>query len=132
MRKSFLIWAAILGASATALGAWGAHSLPQLVDEIQANSFKTGTTYQFYYTLALLAVVLVHAQLKNKFFVYAGYAFIVGILMFSGSIYLLSTKTLSGIAFPSIMGLITPFGGLTMILGWVFFLVGAMQYKKQI
>src|SRR5690606_35305134 len=131
MKKSFLIWAAVLGATATALGAWGAHSLPLLVDEVQANSFKTGTTYQFYYTFALLAVTLVHAKTKMKHFVTAGYAFIAGVLMFSGSIYLLSTKSLSGIAFPKMMGLITPIGGLIMIVGWIFFLLGAFQYKSE-
>lgn len=131
MRKSFLIWAAILGASATALGAWGAHSLPQLVDEIQANSFKTGTTYQFYYTFALLATTIIYAKTKSRHFVRAGYAFILGVLLFSGSIYLLSTKSLSGIAFPKMMGMITPLGGLTMIVGWVFFLLGAFQYQSE-
>lgn len=131
MKKSFLIWAALFGAMATALGAWGAHSLPQLVDEVQANSFKTGTTYQFYYTFALLGATIIYAKTKNRHFLNAGYAFILGVLLFSGSIYLLSTKSLSGIAFPKMMGMITPLGGLTMIVGWVFFLLGAFQYQSE-
>lgn len=131
MKKSFLIWAGIFGATATGLGAWGAHALPQLVDEVQANSFKTGTTYQFYYTFAILLVAIVHSKLKSKEFAWAGNCFIAGVLLFSGSIYILSTKTLTEISLPSMVGLITPIGGLVMILGWLFFLLGALKYNKQ-
>ena len=124
MHKGFLITGSILGALAVALGAFGAHGLKKIVPAETISTFETGVKYQFYHCFALILVGMLAEKFSSAWISYAGYAFITGIILFSGSLYVLtllkatSTVGLNGI------GIITPFGGLFLIAGWLFLAVG--------
>ncbi|WP_205512533.1 DUF423 domain-containing protein [Longitalea arenae] len=127
MHKGFLLTAAILGALAVALGAFGAHGLKKIVPPETVTTFETGVRYQFYHVFALLAVAILFGSFPGKNLQYAGICFIVGIILFSGSLYVLTalqaTKTvgLRGI------GAITPIGGVFFIVGWIFLFLAILK-----
>src|SRR5215831_13860207 len=114
MHKGFLLSAALLGALAVAIGAFGAHSLKQHVSADTLNVFETGVRYQFYHVMALLAIAIVYARYPNRFMVYAGNCFILGIILFSGSLYALTIFRATDVNFEKI-GIVTPVGGLFFI-----------------
>lgn len=76
--------------------------------------FRTGVDYQFYHTFALLLVAALHTVMRSPYLHYAGYAFIIGIVLFSGSLY---AYALTGAKF---LVLLTPLGGLSFAAGWLF------------
>jgi len=119
MHKGFLRWAAFLGALSVALGAFGAHGLKKLVEPETVNSFETGVRYQFYHAIALFLVAILFEKSPTKLLRWAGYCFLIGILLFSGSLYLLTALKATDTVGLSGIGIITPFGGLFFILGWV-------------
>lgn len=125
MQKNILMLAALLAATAVMLGAFGAHGLKAKISPEQLQVFETGVKYQFYHALALL---LLGGALMNKYssslLTYAGFAFIVGIVLFSGSLYLLANKNWLGIENWHWLGPITPLGGLSFIIGWLLICVG--------
>ena len=114
MARLFLAIAAVLGALSVAGGAFGAHALKgQLTDSALA-SFETGVRYQMYHAIALLAVALLLKQSPEvSALSVAGWCFVAGVVLFSGSLYGLS---LGGI---KALGPVTPLGGLAFIVGWV-------------
>ena len=120
MRQRLYIFCCVSLAIAIGLGALGAHKLEELLTSDQLYAFKTGVFYQIVHAVALLAIANVIAQIKSKS-ARIGVGFLkVGPLLFSGSIYLLSTSDLLGIGGANkILGPITPIGGLLMISGWV-------------
>jgi uncharacterized membrane protein YgdD (TMEM256/DUF423 family) len=124
MHKNFLVTGAILGAVAVALGAFGAHSLKQIVSPETVNTFDTGVRYQVYHTLALLIVAILFERFPNKWIRWAGWAFISGIILFSGSLYILTALRATDTVGLDGIGIVTPFGGLAFILGWVFLCAG--------
>jgi uncharacterized membrane protein YgdD (TMEM256/DUF423 family) len=113
MLRGFLMLAAFFGFTGVALGAFAAHGLKQRLSPEYLEVFHTGVTYQLFHTLALLAVALLAVHLPGRLLGWAGVLFAVGILLFSGSLYAL---TLSGIGQ---LGIITPFGGLAFLVGWL-------------
>lgn len=128
MHKSFLQLAALLGALSVAMGAFGAHALKKIVPEATVNIFETGVRYQFYHVFALAAVAILFREFDNKWMLWSGYMFIVGIILFSGSLYFLTyikatDKSLNWV------GAITPIGGVAFIAGWIFLFIGL--YKTQ-
>lgn len=124
MHNGFLRTAAIMGLLAVVLGAFGAHGLKQVVPADALNTYETGVRYQFYHALALLATGILFEKFPSRFMRYAGICFITGIVLFSGSLYgltaILATETvgLRGI------GIVTPFGGLFFIAGWLCLFLG--------
>ena len=132
MHKSFLKIATLLGALAVILGAFGAHSLKQVVSENAVNTFETGVRYQFYHVIALLAAGLLYKDFANKWIRNAGRFFIIGIILFSGSLYVLTFFVALVKPASSWIGIITPFGGLAFILGWIFLFVGIKKRIKNI
>lgn len=114
----FLRLAALLGAFTVAIGAFGAHGLKPKLTEYQLSIFEKGVQYQFVHTLALLAVgLLLQQHPDNAWLQRAGWAFVIGIAFFSGSLYLLACRDL--LAFPvGWAGPVTPLGGLGFIAGW--------------
>ena len=130
MHKSFLKIATFLGALAVVLGAFGAHSLKQVVSDNAVNTFETGVRYQFYHVFALLATGLIYKDYTNKWITYAGKLFITGIILFSGSLYVLTFFVAPVKSSASWIGIVTPFGGLASILGWIFLFVGLKKEKK--
>ncbi len=115
--KNWIILAAILGALTAILGAIGAHTLRNVLDEVQLNSFATGVRYQMYHTLAIVATVLLSKQFNVNLKVPL-WLFIVGIILFSGSIYLLSTIPVHGLEGVKAIGMATPLGGLVLVAAW--------------
>lgn len=120
MHRGFIITAAVLGAMAVILGAFGAHWLKQMLPSESIATFETGVRYQFYHVFALLATGFLFDKYPGKMTRYAGYAFIAGILLFSGSLYLLTLFKATNTVGLTGLGIITPFGGLFFIAGWLF------------
>lgn len=112
---------AVLGALAVAIGAFGAHGLKAIVGPEQLVTFNTGVRYHFYHVLAMgLAVALSSLpSVSAKWLRRAITAWGVGILLFSGSLYLLTLSGQTGLP-SSVLGPITPVGGLFFMVGWVF------------
>jgi len=113
MAKLFITLASLSGMLAVTFGAFGAHALRSRLDEHTMSVFQTAVQYHFYHSLALLAVgVIALSQPQTALLRSSGYLFLVGIVVFSGSLYLLS---MSGLRW---LGAITPLGGLAFIAGW--------------
>lgn len=113
MLRGFLMLAAFFGFTGVALGAFAAHGLKNRLSPEYLTIFHTGVTYQLVHTLALFGVALLVTQIPGRLITWAGVSFAVGILLFSGSLYLLTTTGISK------LGIITPFGGLAFLIGWV-------------
>ena len=127
MHKGFLLTASILGALAVGLGAFGAHGLKKIVGPETVASFETAVRYQFYHVFALLAIAIVYEKYPGKWLRYAGNCFITGIILFSGSLYLLTAMKATGSVGISGIGIITPFGGLFFIAGWLLLFFGLLR-----
>lgn len=122
MAKLFIIIAAISAAVSVIMGAFGAHALKSRLDEKALNALHTGVEYQFYHALGLLMIGLLLLNTQAPAGVKTvGWLFIAGTILFSGSLYLL---TLTG---QKSFGIITPFGGMAFILGWLWL---AFSYLK--
>lgn len=118
MDKKIVLIAAIMGAVAIVLGAFGAHALKKVLNESQLNTFEVGVRYQMYHALFLLLVANInYIALKDKTIIM--YLVIVGILLFSGSIYFLSTSVITKVK-TSFLGPLTPIGGFFLIASWVY------------
>ncbi|MFT5078757.1 MAG: uncharacterized membrane protein YgdD (TMEM256/DUF423 family) [Planctomycetota bacterium] len=125
MNKKIVVTAAILAAITIAIGAFGAHGLKKLVDASSLASFETGVRYQMYHALALFVIGLtpsISEILKRRIF----WLFIGGIVLFSGSIYILSLQEvlLFSVKWSAFA---TPLGGLSFIIGWVWLAIGVFK-----
>ncbi len=129
MNKKLFTIACILGALTVILGAFGAHLLKEKLTAAQLVSYNTGISYQFYHVGAALLCCLFAEQFKIKGFNTAGWLFIVGIVCFSGSIYLLNTRELIGLTTYKWLGPITPIGGLFFIGGWLMMLFAGLKIE---
>lgn len=125
MKKSFLLWAGIFGLLAVVFGAMGAHALKGILSEAQLNSFETGVRYQMYHALLLLIISAVK-ELQSKAILYL---IVVGVFLFSFSIYLLNLRFEMGMEGLSILGPITPIGGILLISAWAIIIVKALRIK---
>jgi uncharacterized membrane protein YgdD (TMEM256/DUF423 family) len=113
MHKNFLLVAAILGFLGVAFGAFGAHGLRERLSPEMMAVFEIGVRYQMYHVFALLAVAAAIAHFgRARMLLAAGWSFITGVLIFSGSLYALA---LTG---TGMFGAITPIGGVGLLLGW--------------
>lgn len=122
MAKHFLLVAGFSGLVAVVLGAFGAHGLKGKVTPELLSAFQTGVQYQFYHTLALLAVALLLFRFPDLALLnWAGVAFVAGMLLFSGSLFAL---TFGG---PRWLGPVTPVGGLCFMVGWVLLCISAWR-----
>lgn len=111
---------AILGAIGVMFGAFGAHFLKSRLPAGDLETIKTGVLYLFIHTIAALLVCALSRQdPSSRFLKLAGIAFVTGVILFSGSLFMIGTSSLTG--FPtSFIGPVTPLGGLSFILGWLF------------
>lgn len=123
-----LITGAIFGGLAVILGAFGAHALKNLLETEALKTFETGVKYQIYHALFLIVVAnlpQLSVQAKSTVF----YLVVVGILLFSGSIYLLATNQLTAFDFKKI-GFITPIGGTLLIIAWGLLVFHLFNWKN--
>lgn len=122
--KTYISLASVFAAIAVILGAFGAHALKEKITLTQLQVFETGVKYQFYHALALLLIGILADKYSASTLTYAAWFFTAGILLFSGSLYLLSTIDINGLSgIKTILGPLTPIGGLCFILGWISLIV---------
>lgn len=127
--KNIATIGAFLLAVTIAIGAFGAHGLKEILDAPALNTFEVGVRYQMYHALGILILGIVPSiskNLKQKIF----WLFIIGILFFSGSIYLLSMNSILPFE-TSVIGFVTPLGGLLFIMGWFLLAYGLLTLKKR-
>lgn len=123
--RFFLAIGALLAGLAVAFGAFAAHGLKARLDDRALAIFETGARYQMYHALALLlvSVLISRAEVGQSWLTASGTAFLVGIALFSGSLYALS---LSGVKW---LGAVAPLGGVALIVGWACLAIAAWSYK---
>lgn len=127
MHKRFVVTGAVLGAIAVALGAFGAHGLKKIVPAETVQTFQTGVQYQMYHGLALLLTGLLYEKCSKRFVKTAGILFIIGVILFSGSLYILTAGKVTETTGMDKAGMITPLGGLAFIGGWLFLFLAAIR-----
>ncbi|EIK98538.1 hypothetical protein PMM47T1_00830 [Pseudomonas sp. M47T1] len=124
MLRQFLMLAAFFGFTGVGLGAFAAHGLKDRLSSEYLAVFHTGVNYQLIHALVLLAIAVLSVQLPSRLINAAGVMFCIGIVLFSGSLYLL---TLTGVR---VFGVITPFGGLAFLTGWACLGMAAWNLGK--
>lgn len=123
--RTTLITGSVFMALAVAFGAFGAHIVEGLLTPERFDVYKTGVDYHFYHALGLLILGAIATNIpENRWLSWSGYCFTAGILIFSGSLYLL-TLTDTGW-----LGAITPIGGVAFILGWIFLAMGVFAGRQ--
>jgi uncharacterized membrane protein YgdD (TMEM256/DUF423 family) len=131
MHRTYIKIATLIGALSVIMGAFGAHKLKEMLAPEVLSSFQTGVTYQFYHCFALLAVGILYKRYQNQWMEWAGRLFILGIILFSGSLYLLTaleaTKEIGLEGF----GVLTPLGGLLLVAGWISFFLAIPSNKAK-
>jgi len=127
MQKTILSLGASFAALAVILGAFGAHALKEKLAPDQLQVFETGVRYQIYHAFAIIIVAMLFDKLNPSMLNYSAYFFVAGIIFFSGSLYLLASKSILGIESWSFLGPITPLGGLCFIAGWVLLAVSVLK-----
>ncbi len=122
MRPPFLLIAAIGGFVGVAMGAFGAHGLKSILTEYQLDIYKTAVSYQMWHSLllAVIAMLPVHNLLR-----WAGWSLVAGIVLFSGSLYLLAIFNIRW------LGMVTPLGGLAFLIGWALLAGRAYQQRRE-
>jgi uncharacterized membrane protein YgdD (TMEM256/DUF423 family) len=130
MHKGYLRLAVLLGALAVVLGAFGAHGLKQVAPEHAITIFETGVRYQFYHVFALALTAILWKEYQNKWILRAGAVFVIGISLFSGSLYLLTWMITQQVDGGKWVGPVTPTGGLFLIAGWLFLAMGINGKNK--
>jgi uncharacterized membrane protein YgdD (TMEM256/DUF423 family) len=120
--KTFIIVGAINAFLSVALGAFGAHGLKDRLDAHYLDIWKTGVTYQMFHALGILVVAMLLGKFAGSaLFTWSGWLMLIGIIFFSGSLYLLSLTKVG------VLGAITPIGGVCFLAAWVLVIVGAVK-----
>lgn len=121
--KTFIIIGAVNAFLAVALGAFGAHGLEGKLPAKYLETWKTGVTYQMFHATGLLVIGLLLGKVPaSSLFSTAGWLMLAGIILFSGSLYVLSLTKIS------VLGAITPLGGVAFLAAWVLIIIGATKY----
>ncbi|WP_270088324.1 DUF423 domain-containing protein [Sphingobacterium sp. SYP-B4668] len=129
MNKQIILTASFLGLTAVILGAFGAHGLEGKISDDLIGTWETANQYHFYHTFALLFLAT-FSRAKNTSIRVAFFAFVIGILLFSGSLYILSVREVTGFGNVSILGPITPLGGVCFMIGWVGLFIAALKNRS--
>lgn len=121
--KIFIIIGAINAFLAVALGAFGAHGLAAKLEPKYLDIWKTGVTYQMFHATGLLIIGLLLGKVtQTTLFTWSGWLMLLGIILFSGSLYLLSVTQIK------ILGAITPIGGVCFLTSWILVIIGAVKH----
>jgi uncharacterized membrane protein YgdD (TMEM256/DUF423 family) len=124
------MFAAFAGAAAVILGAMLAHTLRIGMPQAALEVFETAVRYQFYHVFALLATGILSERFYGSWMNRAGTCFIAGIVLFCGSLYLISAMMATGSPVPIALGILTPVGGVGFILGWVFLGIAVLRGRS--
>ena len=127
--QTIIKWVSALGALAVILGAFGAHLLKTILSSELMESYLTGNRYHLVHTGIILALFGIRKYLSPIWFKRAVYLFISGIILFSGSIYLLSVRETLSTPYLAYLGPVTPIGGVLLISGWISIGFGAIKHK---
>ena len=128
MNKKLLATAAVVGALAVLLGAFGAHGLKSRLSPDAVAVFETGVRYQFYHCFALFIVAILSEKIPGRWMSRAGTFFITGIALFSGSLYAITLYRIAELTGPvGYTAIFTPIGGLFFIAGWLSLLMGVYR-----
>lgn len=127
MYKQALTAGALLAMVAVILGAFAAHGLKDILPADKIDMFQKGVTYQFYHSFALLVVGIIYAYYPAGLLKTSSIMFILGIVFFSGSLYLYPLLEVKNVNIPVIARLITPLGGLCFIIGWLLLFLGIIK-----
>jgi len=120
----------LFAATAVLIGAFGAHGLKAMVSPESLQTFETAVRYHFYHALGIMAVAALLHFGRKKSLVFAGWSFAIGIILFSGSLYLLSTRDVTNLSL-AWLGPITPIGGLFFAAGWgLLFFSSFVHYER--
>jgi uncharacterized membrane protein YgdD (TMEM256/DUF423 family) len=103
------------------LGAFAAHGLKSRISETLLSTFQTGVQYQMYHSLALILLVILYRQMPQSLLIYSAAFILAGIVLFSGSLYMLALTQIKW------FGPITPLGGLCFIVGWALLIVASIK-----
>jgi uncharacterized membrane protein YgdD (TMEM256/DUF423 family) len=122
--RLFLVIGAVFGFLGVAAGAFAAHALRGMIPPDLLAVFETGARYQMYHGLALLAVAWLSRQMPSRWITASGWLFVVGTVLFSGSLYALALTSNNR------LGMITPFGGVAFLAGWASLGIGAWQGRR--
>ena len=128
MIKRIIITASLFGILAVILGAFGAHGMRAKISPEELKTWETAVHYHFYHVFALL-FLSTFSRVRSRLINSAYWFFTFGIIIFSGSLYLLAAKSVLGITQTSLLGPITPLGGLCFIIGWIALLLAAIRNK---
>jgi uncharacterized membrane protein YgdD (TMEM256/DUF423 family) len=126
MHKGFIKTAALFGALSVMLGAFAAHGIKKILTADDLQIFETAVRYQFYHVFALLAAGILYKDFPGKFMQWAGKFFIAGIILFSGSLYLLCFVKYNAMPL-NWVGAITPLGGAAFIAGWIMLCLAVLK-----
>ena len=130
MHSVFVMTGTFLAGLAVILGAFGAHGLKKIVPPETVTTFQTGVQYQMYHALALIFVGMLFEKADTGIMKWAGICFVIGILLFSGSLYLITLLKAKNTVGLSGIGIITPFGGLFFVAGWLMMLIAVWKSLK--
>ncbi len=130
LNKTFLQAGALMALLGVILGAFGAHSLKALLSVERLATFEIGVRYQMYHGMALVLVALLAPYLPKRSIKIAGWFFVAGILLFSGSLYLLACRDIIGLTTWRWLGPLTPIGGVCFIAGWTLLFIAARKVEK--
>lgn len=128
--KTFLQVGALMALLGVVLGAFGAHSLKALLPTDRLATFEIGVRYQMYHAIAIVLVALLAPYLPKRSLKIAGWLFLTGIFLFSGSLYLLACRDVIGLTTWRWLGPLTPIGGLCFIAGWAMLFIAARKTSK--
>lgn len=132
MHKGFLLAGCIFAALAVALGAMGAHTLKKFLSLDLMLTFETAVRYQVYHAFALLATGILYQRFPGKFTKWAGYCFAGGIVLFSGSLYMLCWLKMQKAIGTYSIGMLTPIGGLLFLAGWGLLIAGISKTRMAV
>ncbi len=118
--KTFIILGAVLGFLGVAFGAFGAHALKEKLTVNYLNIFEVGVRYQMYHALALILIAFVYSSFPNLYVQASGWLTFFGVLIFSGSLYILALTSVTT------WGAVTPIGGAVLLAGWLLLFLGVL------
>ena len=128
MTKRFLVTIGIMGALSVIFGAFGAHILNGNISDSHLSTYNTANEYLISHALALLGLAFMNRYISRSYLNTIYYFFVIGIILFSGSLFLISLKELTGFGMGS-LGIITPIGGILLFAGWITLIFAGASYK---
>ena len=132
MHKGFLLAGCVFAALAVALGAMGAHSLKKVLTTDLMVTFETAVRYQVYHAFALIITGILYQRFPGKMTKWAGYCFAGGILLFSGSLYVLCWLKVQHAVGTYSIGVLTPLGGILFLIGWGLLVAGIAKARMAV